>query len=182
MERAEMQPANELEDLRSRPLSTWPEKGDAFFAGRVAAVFFGALAFLLVWIAVSSEVGVDRVGLAYAVLLATAATTLLVFRLWSDWGYVGTRLRDPKVFYEKSGWYDGELWEKPAAVASRDRLLYAYQVRPVVDRLRTWLLAGVCATALAFAALLNILPSDPFGEVVEDGKSSSAPGVQRERR
>lgn len=48
MERAEMQPANELEDLRSRPLSTWPEKGDAFFAGRVATVFFGALAFLLV--------------------------------------------------------------------------------------------------------------------------------------
>eukprot|EP00667_Euglena_gracilis_P016870 EG_transcript_17697 len=165
MERAEMQPANELEDLRSRPFATWPEKGDSFWRTRVAGVFLTTLAVLLGLTAVTSDVGVERVGVAYVVLLAALVTALFVFRLWSDWTYVGDRLRDTQVFYEKSGWYDGELWRKPPEVAKRDQLLYSFQVKPVLDRLRPALAGSVGLCAAALAALLTVRPADPYAEV-----------------
>ena len=92
-----MQPANELEDLRSKAFSSWPEKGDEFFRTRMiqfVAVVFSAL---IAWIAVSSDVGVEKVGVAYAVLITAFITLVFVFRLWVDWNYVGDRLRDNKV-------------------------------------------------------------------------------------
>ena len=50
------------------------------------------------------------------------------------------RLVRERVDYEESGWYDGQVWEKPLAWRQRDLLVARHQVQPVMDRLRRALL------------------------------------------
>jgi hypothetical protein len=53
---------------------------------------------------------------------------------------VRQRLVRERVDYEESGWYDGQVWEKPLAWRQRDLLVARHQVQPVMDRLRRALL------------------------------------------
>jgi hypothetical protein len=40
------------------------------------------------------------------------------------------------IFYEESGWYDGQTWTKPAEVLQRDRLIVTYEIQPLLVRLK----------------------------------------------
>jgi len=48
---------------------------------------------------------------------------------------VHKRLLSEKVEYEESGWYDGQVWEKPVSWRERDLLLAQHEVRPILGRL-----------------------------------------------
>jgi len=61
---------------------------------------------------------------------------LVLFRLYLGWFYIRNRLQDESIVYEESGWYDGQVWEKPPEVIQRDRLIVMYQVRPILNRLQ----------------------------------------------
>jgi hypothetical protein len=67
---------------------------------------------------------------------ATLFLALILIRLYSGWAYIGDRLSSATVFYEESGWYDGQTWFKPPEVQTRDQLVLTYQVQPVLNRLR----------------------------------------------
>ena len=60
---------------------------------------------------------------------------LLLIRQWLGWTYVHKRLLSEKVEYEESGWYDGQVWEKPVSWRERDLLLAQHEVRPILGRL-----------------------------------------------
>ena len=79
--------------------------------------------------------------------------TLPVLLLLSGWSHVKQRLESSKIFYEESGWYDGQTWEKPEADLAKDRLLVAYEIRPVMTRLQTTLLIIVGFLVLSLCAL-----------------------------
>ncbi|MBD1923367.1 CGLD27 family protein [Microcoleus sp. FACHB-831] len=66
---------------------------------------------------------------------ASVFMVLAVLRLYLGWSYVRDRLQCPTVFYEESGWYDGQTWTKPTEVLTRDRLIVTYQVQPILQRL-----------------------------------------------
>jgi hypothetical protein len=94
------------------------------------------------------------------VLLAAAGAsiipTLALLRLYLGWRYVKTRLLNTTVFYEESGWYDGQTWEKPVEVLTQDRLIVSYQVEPILQRLsRTFQIVGLafCIGSVAWWAL-----------------------------
>ena len=74
------------------------------------------------------------------VLAASAGAILFLFlaliRLYLGWAYVSSRLADTTVVYEESGWYDGQTWEKPVEVLTRDRLVVAYQIQPLLRRMQ----------------------------------------------
>ena len=72
---------------------------------------------------------------------------LLLVRQWLGWSYVHRRLVSEKVEYEESGWYDGQVWEKPLAWRQQDLLVAQHQVRPVLSRLRQ-------SAAMALALML----------------------------
>lgn len=82
-------------------------------------------------------------------LVSTAGAILLLslvlLRLYLGWAYVSSRLMASNVFYEESGWYDGQVWNKPTEVLTRDRLVAAYQIHPLLKRMRHTfaVLAGV---------------------------------------
>lgn len=73
------------------------------------------------------------------VLLGAGGASLLLFlillRLYSGWFYIQNRLTSITVFYEETGWYDGQTWEKPPEVLTQDRLISTYQVQPMLRRL-----------------------------------------------
>lgn len=67
---------------------------------------------------------------------AGAIVALTLLRLYLGWLYVNDRLLKETIFYEESGWYDGQTWTKPPEVLTRDRLLVSYQVQPILQRLK----------------------------------------------
>lgn len=78
--------------------------------------------------------------LHFALSAAGGAATiplLVLFRIYSGWVYIRNRLSDETVVYEESGWYDGQMWEKPPEVVQRDRLIVTYQIQPILNRLKS---------------------------------------------
>ena len=69
-------------------------------------------------------------------LAALALPLLLLLRQWLGWTYVARRLRAERVPYEESGWYDGQIWEKPLSWRQQDLLVLRHQVDPVIQRLQ----------------------------------------------
>jgi Conserved in the green lineage and diatoms 27 len=57
-------------------------------------------------------------------------------RLYLGWVYVCDRLSNATIFYEESGWYDGQEWTKPEEVLQRDNLIVNYQLRSWLKRLK----------------------------------------------
>jgi hypothetical protein len=60
---------------------------------------------------------------------------LLLLRQWLGWRTIHRRLVSERVEYEESGWYDGQVWEKPVSWRQQDLLVAQHQVRPVLTRL-----------------------------------------------
>ncbi|NWF59619.1 MAG: CGLD27 family protein [Fischerella sp.] len=67
---------------------------------------------------------------------ASIGLILVLLRLYLGWSYVQDRLASPIIFYEESGWYDGQTWTKPQEVLTRDRLIVTYQIKPIIKRLQ----------------------------------------------
>lgn len=134
---AEQQPLNEYEELKSAWLfrdstSSWREYITTMgwiwgwswlVAGPVAAASFHPhkhVAQFILCGAAGASVGV----------------VLALVRLYLGWSYVGSRLKSPIIFYEESGWYDGQTWMKPMEVLTRDRLVVSYEIKPIIGRLQ----------------------------------------------
>jgi hypothetical protein len=84
------------------------------------------------WVLRSDPVKVAAAGAVAAILMPL----LLLVRQWLGWRYVHRRLVSEKVEYEESGWYDGQVWEKPLAWRQQDLLVAQHQVQPVLLRLK----------------------------------------------
>lgn len=67
---------------------------------------------------------------------ASMGVVLAVVRLYLGWSYVRDRLMNQTIFYEETGWYDGQNWTKPLEILTRDRLIVSYQIKPILQRLR----------------------------------------------
>jgi len=61
---------------------------------------------------------------------------LALLRLYLGWAYVCDRLSKATIFYEESGWYDGQEWTKPEEVLQRDNLIVHYQLKSLLQRLK----------------------------------------------
>ncbi|MBE9210998.1 CGLD27 family protein [Nostoc sp. LEGE 06077] len=77
---------------------------------------------------------------AHFVLCGAAGSSLgvilVLIRMYLGWRYVRDRLYSKTVFYEESGWYDGQTWIKPQEVLTRDRLIVTYEIKPILQRLQ----------------------------------------------
>ncbi|MBW4539916.1 MAG: CGLD27 family protein [Myxacorys chilensis ATA2-1-KO14] len=87
---------------------------------------------------------------------ASLIPILALVRLYLGWVYVRTRLLNANVFYEESGWYDGQIWEKPPEVIDQDQLIVSYQIQPILRRLQKTF-AAITGAFLAIVALWWLL-------------------------
>lgn len=160
----EQRPINELASLKEDALSGWACLETSPYFLRLGAMW------LLLGVVVGSPVsavtfqpGKDPVEFTLAAAAGAAvAVMLLSVRTYLAWTYVGDRLFSAVVEYEESGWYDGQTWVKTPEVLTRDRLAGAYEVRPVVGRLRNTLLGGAGFVVAVFGALSGVLGSNPL--------------------
>lgn len=134
---AEQQPLNEYEQLKS----------SGFF--RTATLEIREYSAKIAWIWVISWIIAGPVAAAsfapakhpaQFILCGAAGASigviLALVRLYLGWSYVQERLSSPTIFYEETGWYDGQNWTKPSEVLTRDRLIVNYQVKPILQRLQ----------------------------------------------
>jgi len=61
---------------------------------------------------------------------------LIFLRLYLGWSYVTKRLLSATIFYEESGWYDGQIWIKTAESLIQDRLIGLYELVPFLQRIK----------------------------------------------
>jgi hypothetical protein len=67
---------------------------------------------------------------------ATLGSLLPLLQLFLGWKYVSDRLQSSKIFYEESGWYDGQTWEKPEVDLAKERLIVSYEVQPLLNKIQ----------------------------------------------
>lgn len=150
----EQQPLNEYEELKS----------SSFF--RTATLDLGKYISKLTWIwvlwwllggPVAAASFTPGKYIAKFILCGAAGASvgviLAVARLYLGWSYVRNRLVNPTIFYEETGWYDGQNWAKPPEVLTRDRLIVSYQIQPILQRLQrtlAWLVLLLLAGGVAW--------------------------------
>ena len=84
---------------------------------------------------------------------ACCVVLAVLLRLHLSWSFVGQRLLSAQIEYEESGWYDGEVWAKPATVVARDRLVHFENVAPALSQIRTALAAAAAACCVSLIGL-----------------------------
>ena len=129
-------PLNEFNNIRNSWIISWPllEK----------SIFYRKLIFS--WIFITPICMIISYGSTYLKnniydLTFTSLTTSLIFpilllsRQWLSWLYIYKRLNSENIEYEESGWYDGQVWEKPINWRAKDLLIAQKQVKPVLNHL-----------------------------------------------
>lgn len=192
----DQRPSNEYLNLIDAPTFGWAsqECGDGGLALRLAVMY--AAFYFLVCYPISGSTWVDEGFLLQKVTASNVGATSVVFvmvlRLYSGWGYIGSRLRDKYIEYEETGWFDGDVELKSDAEKARDLFLYRSNVRPVEDRLKKFaLLSGTAwvASCVAFnvasgskpifdqydAKMLNVLQYDEKVAEVAQAQSDGRP-------
>ena len=69
-------------------------------------------------------------------LLVNVILILVFIRLYLGWSYIIKRLLSATIFYEESGWYDGQIWIKTADSLMQDRLIGLYELVPLLQRIK----------------------------------------------
>ncbi|MEB3357153.1 MAG: CGLD27 family protein [Synechococcales bacterium] len=149
---AEQQPINEYQDLKESWFFRWASLDLPDYL-KPMLVLWG-LSWVVVGPVAAVSFPVSRFPLQFALSGAAGACIipiLALVRLYLGWVYIGDRLGRETIFYEESGWYDGQTWTKPPEVLQRDRLIVAYQIKPMLVRLRRTL--GIIGLGLLLEAI-----------------------------
>nr|YP_009541845.1 hypothetical protein [Neogoniolithon spectabile]AYR06054.1 hypothetical protein [Neogoniolithon spectabile] len=75
-------------------------------------------------------------GLVVIFISITAIIILILVRLYLGWSYVIHRLLSATIFYEESGWHDGQIWVKTPEMLIKDRLIAGYYIKPFLKTIR----------------------------------------------
>jgi hypothetical protein len=144
----EQRPLEEYGQLLRSWFFAWPAGGMAPLTRALAVSWLVVLPPSLLVASGSLSLQPDPLRLVLAASTAALGLPLLLLcRQWLGWAYVRRRLVAERVEYEESGWYDGQVWQKPIPWRQQDLLVARYQVDPVLLRLRR-------AAAWAAATLL----------------------------
>ncbi|BBA78652.1 hypothetical protein RGRSB_0012 [cyanobacterium endosymbiont of Rhopalodia gibberula] len=140
----EQQPVNEYEDLKKSWFFRWATLETRLYWRKF--IYVGLIGWILTSPITAASFPPQKSPFLFILcnnLGAGLVVTFVIIQLGLGWCYVGDRLRKPTIFYEESGWYDGQTWTKPPEVLTRDRLIVSYQVDPILQRLiRTEVIVG----------------------------------------
>tara|TARA_B100000579_G_scaffold335726_1_gene286459 strand:- start:91 stop:588 length:498 start_codon:yes stop_codon:yes gene_type:complete len=82
---------------------------------------------------------------------------LLLIRQWLSWFYVYKRLNSENIEYEESGWYDGQIWEKPIDWRAKDLLIAQHQIRPILNHLKVIIILLISAIISSLLSILLVM-------------------------
>nr|YP_010873195.1 hypothetical protein ycf36 [Nemalion vermiculare]WGV34403.1 hypothetical protein ycf36 [Nemalion vermiculare] len=150
----DQQPLNEYKALKKSPLFDCSTADFKTFVKTLALIFMLSIAISFTFSILSltlTKVSIKII--LYNLVFALSSIELALVRLYLGWSYILKRLSSASIFYEESGWYDGQLWIKSADILTQDRLVGIYQVEPFLSRIRGLLIA----VSSIFVSVLLIL-------------------------
>nr|WDZ67977.1 hypothetical protein [Gracilaria vermiculophylla] len=131
----DQQPLNEYISLKSSWFFSWSTLSlDRYLIKLLTIFIFVSLSLmpLLLYI-VSKTYSIWKI-VFFNILIATIILLLIFIRLYLGWSYIIKRLISATIFYEESGWYDGQLWVKSPEILTKDRIIGLYEVMPFLFR------------------------------------------------
>ncbi|WP_042851315.1 CGLD27 family protein [Prochlorococcus sp. MIT 0604] len=131
----EQQPTNEFMELSKSIFFSWPKTKNSLI---LILIKFWLGAFVLFLIISSGSVYFKSSLLKYFLLSFFSSLSiplLITIRLYLGWNHVFKRLISEKVEYEESGWYDGQIWQKPLVLKEKESLIASLEVKPILKNL-----------------------------------------------
>ncbi len=131
----EQQPTNEFIELSKSKIFSWPKTKKSLI---FVLVKFWLGAFVLFLVISSGSVYFKTYLFKYILLsfFSSLSIPLLIsLRLYIGWNHIFKRLISEKVEYEESGWYDGQVWEKPLVLKEKESLIASIEVKPILKNL-----------------------------------------------
>ena len=129
------QPTNEFTELSKSKIFSWPKTKKSLI---LILIKFWVGAFILFLVISSGSVYFKTSHLKYILLsfFSSLSIPLLIsIRLYLGWNHIFKRLISEKVEYEESGWYDGQVWEKPLILKEKESLIASIEVKPILKNL-----------------------------------------------
>ena len=131
----EQQPTNEFIELSKSKIFSWPKTKKSLI---FILIKFWIAAFVL-FLVISSGSAYFKTSLLKYILLSFFSSLsiplLISIRLYLGWNHIFNRLISEKVEYEESGWYDGQVWEKPLVLKEKESLIATIEVKPILKNL-----------------------------------------------
>ena len=131
----EQQPTNEFIELSKSKIFSWPKTKKSLI---LILIKFWVGAFALFLFISSGSIYFKTSLLKYILLsfFSSLSIPLLIsIRLYLGWNHIFKRLTSEKVEYEESGWYDGQVWEKPLVLKEKESLIASIEVKPILKNL-----------------------------------------------
>ena len=131
----EQQPTNEFIELSKSKIFSWPKTKKSLI---LILIKFWVVAFVLFLVISSGSVYFKTSLLKYILLsfFSSLSIPLIIsIRLYLGWNHIFNRLKSEKVEYEESGWYDGQVWEKPLVLKEKESLIASIEVKPILKNL-----------------------------------------------
>ncbi|MGF1589852.1 MAG: CGLD27 family protein [Pleurocapsa sp.] len=149
----EQQPIYEYEQLKAAWLFDWGTLAVKQYTKKIAWVSFWSLVFVVPLSMSIFTPAKEPLEFVLSCLIGVSLLTgLFLSRIYLGWQYVKDRLQSERIFYEESGWYDGQTWLKPTAMLDRDRLVVSYEIEPILGRLQKTY--GLIAAIMAISSLV----------------------------
>jgi hypothetical protein len=149
----EQQPINEYQELQNSWFFSWGKLDLPTYATKL--FWIGVWCQFVTAPLAAASFQIDRQPIQFLLLAVGGSlvfVTLALARLYVGWNHIRNRLQDEQIFYEESGWYDGQIWQKTPEIITRDRLLVSYEIQPILRRIQL--------------SLLTILGAVVAGEIV----------------
>nr|QVY58177.1 hypothetical protein [Eucheuma denticulatum] len=137
----DQQPLNEYMALKKSCFFAWSILEINIYVRTICYIFLALCLFFspLVWLTLYQTNNWLYI-ILYDTLAANCVLVFIFIRLYLGWSYVIKRLVSATVFYEESGWYDGQIWIKTIESLTKDRLIGLYEVSPYINRIKYSLL------------------------------------------
>ena len=146
-------PLNEFNTIRNSWIISWPFLERNIFYRKLIFSWLTIIPISLVISYGSDYLKNNIFELLFISFTASLAfPILLLIRQWLSWIYIYKRLNSENIEYEESGWYDGQIWEKPIDWRSKDLLIAQHQIKPILNHLQLIiiLLISVIISSLLF--------------------------------
>nr|QCI09076.1 hypothetical protein [Inkyuleea mariana] len=133
----EQQPLNEYFSLKTSFLFSWSTLTITKYINRILIIFsflFLICSPLVIYMIPNNQNILKLIILD--ILIVDLIFILIFIRLYLGWSYIIKRLVSATIFYEESGWYDGQIWIKTIESLTQDRLIGFYEVTPFIERIK----------------------------------------------
>ena len=147
----DQQPLNEYLSLKESKFFAWSTKETKQYCFTILYLLIILLVFCYPFI--YSLLSIKKFfikSIILDIILVNSIFLLIFLRLYLGWSYVIKRLLSATIFYEESGWYDGQIWVKTANSLIQDRLIGFYEVMPFIQRIKFCLLFVIILLIMNF--------------------------------